>query len=270
MNITEKTEQYKNQLSAFGMLQPASWESSSHYRFYKATTPLTAFILNLTVNESAVEIVYGYASTAFTKMTGDENELIENGVCNENINLREKVIICNEADEETAKAKIGVMYVQYLHTEKDELIKLADEKRKQFIKQIATMLKPLGFKKKANSWTKSLDTDYYVMFNAQEAGFSDEYYFNIYIGKNGTNCYGDCFYTRIAPDGEYPTDWQTISKERFNDFLENTAVPFLQDIINTPLKELGKREDIWRGCECSRNECAECWVEKNLWEAQQK
>ena len=270
MQITEKTELYINKLLALGMLQPAEWQSSMQYRFYKPTTPLTAFIVNLTVQESAIEIVYGYASTAFTRMAGDENTLIENGVCDEEINLREKVIIYNDTDEETANAKIKAMYAQYLHTEKDELIKLTKEKRKQFINQIATKLKPLGFKKKANSWTKPLDANYYVMFNVQKSDFSDEYYFNIYIGKNGTSCYGDCCYTRISPNEEYPTDWQTISHEAFESFMEDTAVATLQDIINTPLKALGKRENVWHCCTCSRKECAECWVEKNLWEAQQK
>lgn len=151
-------------------------------------------------------------------------------------------------------------------TENAELIK---EKRKQFINQIAVKLKPLGFKKKATNWTKSLDTNYYVMFNAQKSAFADEYYFNIYIGKNGTDDYGDCYYTRIAPDSKYPLDWQTISKEDFDLFLDDTAVIVLQDIINTPLKILGKRENVWCGCTCNRKKCAECWVEKNLWEAQQ-
>lgn len=256
MLITEKTELYRNQLLTFGMLEPAQWQSSDQYRFYIQNTSLTAFIVNLTVKKSAIEIVYGYASTAFTRMAGDENALIENGVCNECINIREKVIICNQADEVTANAKIKAMYAQYLHTEKDELVKLAKEKRKQFINQIATRLKPLGFKKKTNSWTKPLNINYYVMFNVQKSDFSDEYYFNIYIGKNNTACYGDCYYTRISPDEKYPTDWQTISNEAFNDFLENTAVPLLQDIINTPLKALGKRKNVWCGCTCSRNECA--------------
>ncbi len=270
MKITEKTELYKNQLLAFGMLQPTKWNSSSHYLFYKPTTELTSFVVNLTVMECAIKIVYGYASTAFTKMAGDENSLIENGILDEDINLREKIIIYNNTDEETANTKIQTMYAQYLHTEKDELIKLTKEKRKQFINKITTKLKPLGFKKKSNSWTKPLDTNYYVMFNAQKSDFADEYYFNIYIGKNGTNDYGDCYYTRIAPNSESPIDWQTISTDELELFLENTAVTALQDIINTPLQMLGKRKNVWSACTCSRKECAECWVEKNLWEVQQK
>ena len=39
-------------------------------------------------------------------MAGDENALVEWGVSDEDITIREKVIICDEADETIARSKI--------------------------------------------------------------------------------------------------------------------------------------------------------------------
>ena len=230
-------------------------------------TELTAFIVNLQGNKSYVEVTYGYASTAFTRMVGDENALIEWGVSDEDITIREKVIICNEADEIIARSKVEKMYATYLCAQKDDLLLFAKEKRKSFIQRIHAKLKPLGFRKKANTWTYALTDTYYLMFNAQKSAYSDEYYFNLYIGKNGTNDYGDCYYTRIAPDGMFPMDWQTIDNDEFDLFLQKTVVPELEKIIVTPLSELGQIPFYWTGCYCKRQKCENCWMKKNLWEA---
>ena len=181
-DIHAKMEQYRTELLAFGMSEPTKRQSSSwHWFFYKPMTALTAFIVNLQGNELSVEITYGYASTAFTRMAGCENALIEGGVSNEDITVREKVIICDKADETTAKSKIAEMYIAHHHTQKDDLLLVAKEKRKAFTQQIHARLKPLGFRKKANTWTYALTDTYYLTFNAQKSSFSDEYYFNLYI-----------------------------------------------------------------------------------------
>lgn len=265
--VKSKMEQYRMRLLDAGMLEPTKKSASGwHWLFYKPATALTAFIVNLQGNDCYVEVVYGYASTAFTKMQGAENALFELGISEEDITIREKVIICNDIDEEIAKLQISEMHTRYSQTEKDELLNDAKEKRKQFIQQIAMKLKPLGFKKKANTWTRELDSAYYVMFNAQKSVFSDEYYFNIYIGKNGTNEYGDCYYTRIAPQGMCPMDWQVLKKDEFEFFLNRTVVPALEQFLNTPLQKLGKLPSIWSCCSCNRQKCEQCWVEKNCWD----
>jgi hypothetical protein len=267
-DIQAKMEQYRAELLAFDMCEPIKRESSSnHWYFYKPMTELTAFIINIIGNEFYVQITYGYASTAFTRMAGDENALVEWGVSDEDITIREKVIICDETDEATARLIIAEMYATYRSTQKDDLLLLAKEKRKAFIQQIQMKLKPLGFKKKANNWTRSLSDTYYLSFNAQKSAFSDEYYFNLYIGKNGTNEYGDCYYTRIAPSGMSPMDWQALNKKEFDFFLEKSVVPELEKIIGTPLAELGKIPSYWTGCHCNHQKCESCWQQKNLWES---
>lgn len=263
-----KMEAYRRQLLDAGMLEPTKRESSVwHWLFYKPATDLTAFIVNLQGNDHYIEVTYGYASTAFTRMAGDANALVERGVDDGDITIREKFLICDEADEETAGTLIRQMHSRYRNVAKDDLLRFAKEKRKAFLQQIAVKLKPLGFKKKATTWTKNLDAPYYLMFNAQKSAFSDEYYFNLYVGKNGTLFYGDCYYTRVFPQGMCPMDWQALSAEEFDFFLEKTLLPALTSIIETPLRELGKRPDVWSNCACDRKKCESCWVEKNLWEA---
>lgn len=161
------------------------------------------------------------------------------------------------------------MYIRYLQTSKDELLNEAKVKRKIFIQQITEKLKPMGFKKKANVWTHALENEYDLMFHAQKSSFSDEYYFNICIGKSGTSRYGDCYYTRLFPDKMCPVDWQTLDKDEFEFFLNHTVVPALEQMIYTPLRELGKFPSIWSGCACDRKKCERCWVEKNLWEVKE-
>ena len=264
IRIRDKAEKYRAKLLNFGMQEPSKRESSDcHWHYFKPMTDLTAFIINLTIKDDFIEIVCGYTSTAFTLFAGCENTLVESGVRDEDITIREKYVIRNNEDEEKIGPLIADMYRRYLQTQKNDLLSFAKEKRKSFINQIAIKLKPLGFKKKGNTWTRPLDEVYYLMFNAQKSSFSDEYYFNIYIGKNGTNEYGDCYYTRVAPHGMYPLDWQTLTKEEFDYFLEQTVLPELSTIINTPLNELGKISSYWYGCNCNRDKCESCWMKKN-------
>ena len=267
-DIQAKMGQYRSELLAFDMLEPTKWQSSSwHWLFYKPMTELTAFIVNLKGNEFYIEVTYGYASTAFTRMAGDENALVELGISDEDITIREKVIICDKTDDATARIKIAKMYAAYQDVQKDDLLLFAKEKRKAFIQQIHAKLKPLGFKKKANTWTRSLNDTYFLNFNAQKSAFSDQYYFNLSINKDGKNYFGGCYEIRIAPNGMAPMDWQALSKEEFDFFLEKSVVPELTKIIGTPLAELGKIPSYWTGCCCNRQKCENCWQQKNLWEA---
>lgn len=262
-----KMDAYRRKLLTAGMREPTKWENSGEsMRFYRPATALTAFVINLRETEFYTELTYGYTSTAFTRMAGNEEALVYWGVSDEDITLREKLLICDEAEEEAAALQIQQFHDRYLQTEKEELLGLAKEKRKAFLQQIADKLKPLGFRKKANTWTRPLTEDFYVMFNAQKSGFSDEYYFNLYIGRNGTNVYGDCYYTRLAPEGMCPMDWQALSREEFDFFLNRTVVPAVKNILDTPLEELGKQPILWSGCTCNRIKCKNCWVQKNLWE----
>lgn len=263
--IRDVLERYRTQLLAFGMCEPKSCNfSTGYWNFYKQTTEWAAFVVNLQGKDDFVEVIFGFASTAFTKMVGDEMSLINYGIWDEAIAVRQKVIIRSEADEKFAQDRIGKMYEQYYSAEKDEILAVKKAAQKAFIATIAKKLKPLGFKKKNNSWTKFLDDEYYVEFYAQKSSFSDEYYFNIYIRKNNQN--GSCYYTRVAPEEMYPMDWQCIPDAQWQAFLDDMIENVLMPIIDTPLPELGKMPYIWETCFCDRKKCSNCWVEKNVWE----
>ncbi len=307
-NIPAKMAQYRQQLLAFGMLEPTqNIYSEERMLFYKPAQELTAFVVNLTAKDDCIVLMYGYASTAFTRFAGSEQELTKHGVSDIDITIREKAVISQQSQEAAVRASIyastaftrfagseqeltkhGVsdiditirekavisqqsqeaavrasiadMYHRYQQTEKAALLACAKEKRKAFLNQISLLLKPLGFRKKGNSWTHPLTADFYLMFNAQKSIFSDEYYFNVYIGKNGTNCYGDCYYTRIFPQGPYPADWQGLSQAQWDAFFTGTMVPTLDHILRTPLEELGADPVYQRHCYCNRTLCSTCWM----------
>lgn len=267
--IGTKMAQYRQQLLAAGMREPAGKRTENgQWLFYRPQMPQTAFVVNLRGTDDHIEVTCGYASTAFTRMAGDENALIQWGVSNEEITIREKVIIRDEADEKTARVQIQQMYLMYLTMEKEALLDCARAKRKEFLQRITAKLKPLGFRKKGNTWTRALEADCCLTFEAQKSAYSDEYYFNVCIGKNGSHYFvGACCYERVAPGGRSPMDWQALSRDEFDFFLEHTVVPTLGQIIHTPLQELGKLPSIWSVCSCDRKKCDACWVEKNLWEA---
>lgn len=260
-NIPAKMAQYRQQLLAFGMLEPTqNIYSEERMLFYKPAQELTAFVVNLTAKDDCIVLMYGYASTAFTRFAGSEQELTKHGVSDIDITIREKAVISQQSQEAAVRASIADMYHRYQQTEKAALLACAKEKRKAFLNQISLLLKPLGFRKKGNSWTRPLTADFYLMFNAQKSIFSDEYYFNVYIGKNGTNCYGDCYYTRIFPQGPYPADWQGLSQAQWDTFFSGTMVPTLDHILRTPLEELGADPDYQRHCYCNRTLCSTCWM----------
>ena len=57
-------------------------------------------------------------------------------------------------------------------------------------------------------------------------------------------------------------DWQTIADDEMIKFLENDIVSQLMHIIETPLHELGKETMIGEHCECDRQQCVACWIQK--------
>lgn len=162
------------------------------------------------------------------------------------------------------------MYEAYCAVEKDDLLALAKERRKAFIQQIAVRLKPLGFRKKGNTWMY-LREGYEIIFSLQKSSYSDLYYFNVGLHREGVPLYGWCYDCRIAPEGEpsgsWRLDWQLISPDVLADFLDNRLLPYLRWLIDTPFADLGADPALWSCCNCQRTRCSPCWVQKNLWEA---
>lgn len=88
-----RMELYRRILLQNGFSEPiCQKERSLHWMFYKETTGNSAFVVNLTGYNDRVEVVYGFASTAFTFVKGDEESLVRWGIADEDINLRQKVV----------------------------------------------------------------------------------------------------------------------------------------------------------------------------------
>ena len=174
-DVREKLESFRTRLLAAGFLEPTRHHSSDwHWYFYRPDTDLTAFAVNLRGKDGWLEVTYGLASTAFTRMAGDENALGWYGLSDPDITLRENFLVCDDSDAETLAAQIAAFFSRYRGTEKDALLDLAREKRKAYIAQFAAALKPLGFKKKATTWTRPLDS-FELVFNLQKSAYADEY-----------------------------------------------------------------------------------------------
>lgn len=264
---------YREQLLAAGFHEPTRVYSRSwHWLFYKPLTNLTAFIVNLKRENDRVEIVYGCASTAFTLMANDQDALTTLGVSDDEITVRAGLTIRSEADEIPSASAIRQMYDQLRCVEKDALLDMAKEKRKAFIRQIAGRLKPLGFRKQGNRWTR-LREGYAITFHLQKSSYADLYYFNVGVHREGINAPGCCYDQRISPEGErsgsWRMDWQLFPPEALADFLDQRLIPHLIWLIDTPFAELGADPALWSCCDCQRKHCNPCWVQKNLWEAVQ-
>ena len=263
-DVREKLEDYRTRLLSAGFFEPTRHHSADwHWYFYRPDTDLTAFAVNLWGKDGWLEITYGLASTAFTRMAGDENALSWYGLSDTDITLRENFLVCDDSDSETLAAQIAGFFTRYRGTEKDALLDLAREKRKAYIAQFAAALKPLGFKKKATTWTRPLDS-FELIFNLQKSAYADEYYYNIRFQPVGSRDYRRCHESRISPG---TMDWQALNAQELDFFLKRTLLPTLQRFLETPLSELGRDPKIWKCCHCDHSLCPRCWVEKNVWEA---
>lgn len=264
--MSARYDSYISALKKAGLIQA----TNKPEHFYKLTTEKTAFILNIYHTDNQIRIVYGFTSTAFFAFgEGDRKYFEQFGTSDDDCTLRYAVEIYNDDDADAAMKQIDEFYYKYHNIEKDELLAIAKERRKEFILQIASLLKPLKFKKKGNTWTRSLAEDYYVEFNAQKSSFSDQYYFNISIAPVARKGPFGCYYTRIDAPGTNIFDWQLMPTDEMQTLLVNAIQKLILPILNTPLTELGQKSWLWKQCSCKLDSCENCWVAHNLWEAKE-
>ena len=237
----------------------AEWEFKQ-FSFYRCTLEKVAFIVNLKDYGDHIGVTYGFTSIV------DQDNLKNYGEDISNIKLRFYSVIKNDQDKASVASEIKRVYDTYLNRSKDEILLLKKERQKQFLQKIADKMKPLGFKKKGAKWTRPLDCDFCLEFEAQKSQWSDEYYFNVCVYHKDVQ-FPQCYGTRLNTNGKDIYNWQLMTDEELNCLLEEAIQNILIPIINTPLAELGTRKEIWQGCTCQRNKCNTCWVQKNLWEA---
>ena len=178
-------QRYREELTQAGFSE-ATWPAEGKnlgpknpLHFYRPDTELTAFFVNLEPAGEGIRIFYGFASTAFTRMRGDENSLGEKGIDESQSALRFMIPLCTEEVEPDAAGQIAAVYGQYHGTDKDALLAILKERRKEWISRITAVLKPLGFKKKGNEWSKVLPSGHTLYFGADKGSYSDGYDFDI-------------------------------------------------------------------------------------------
>ncbi|MBQ8407656.1 MAG: DUF4304 domain-containing protein [Clostridia bacterium] len=237
----------------------AGWEFRQ-FSFYRCTLEKVAFIVNLKDYGDHIGVTYGFTSIV------DQDHLKNYGEDNNDIKLRFCSVIKNEQDKIAVANEVKNVYATYLDKSKDEILSLKQERQKQFLQKIADKMKPLGFKKKGAKWTRTLDREFCLDFEAQKSQWSDEYYFNVSVYHKDVQ-FPQCYGTRLNTNGKGIYNWQLITDEELNCLLNEAIQSILTPIINTPLSELGNQKEIWQGCTCPRNKCNACWVQKNIWEA---
>ncbi|MGN0322181.1 MAG: hypothetical protein ACI4DZ_03585 [Oliverpabstia sp.] len=259
-------------------LRNAGFDEASQRPFYfwKILTDKTAFIINLKNLDTGIGIVYGVRSTAVFWSELDWQLHSEFGTADDDCNLRYYLEINNENDEFQTNNMIRSFYNEYCEIDKDTLLKIVKEHRKQFIQQITNILKPLGFRRKGNQWRKHLSGNIVLQFWADKDPYTDLYYFEIDIfsqkSSEGIWCYSkrlqakgtEIFDFKNYSDSDCRFDWQLQSTEDLEEIV-NQAYKFdLLPFINNDLLEIGKQPFVWEYCICPRDCCESCWIEKNL------
>ncbi len=252
----------------------------NQYHFWKVLTDKTAFIVNLKKLENGVGVVYGVCSTAVLWSDGDWEWHRKLGTADNDCNLRYYVEITNVEQELSAEAEISRLYNEFRAIEKDALLNIVKDLRKQFIQEITNILKPLGFRKRGNQWRTPLTENLVLQFWADRCPYTDLYYFQVDIFPL-VSSKGWCYSKRLKAIGtdifdwkkhtqpECRFDWQLQSANELKNLIAHLYQTELLPLINTDITELGKQTFIWKCCTCSRNRCETCWVEKNFWEAKE-
>ncbi|MBE6922810.1 MAG: DUF4304 domain-containing protein [Ruminococcaceae bacterium] len=260
--------------SCLAVLRTSCLTEATHHpgQFFQLTTEKTAFILNITLEADAyLHIVYGFTSTAFFALgPGEKEYFLQTGARSNDITLRRCADAWDAESLVRAEADIRGFYEAHRAFDKDELLNIAREERKEFIAQVGAILKPHKFRKKGNIWTTQVENDFILEFHAQKSSFSDEYYFNIHFYSRKVSQPFGCFYTRVTAGGSDRFDWQLLERDALLRTLESGIRQRLLPFLTTPLSNLGRENWIWQSCACSRNACVHCWVEKNLWEYKER
>ncbi len=226
---------YLTTLAASGFI---SAESRQH-RFYRKTSDRTALIVNLTnigdETDEAVYIVYGI--TTIGASPDFEQSFHVWGASDEEIKLRHSTVATLDNEVEVAKV-IRARFEEYAVLDSDAVKAVAKEKQKAFLNRIHAVLKPRGYRRKGNTWTKTLPTGWTLTFNAQKSAYSDEFYFNYAAYREGENRYLPSIHGRLSwTDAEgkerYIFDWQLLSDEAADALIVHPTIRLLTYLEQT-------------------------------------
>lgn len=195
--------------------------------FFRQATEKTAFVINLYDKDGALDVVYGFASTAITAMAGCENEFEEYGSDKDTCHVRNIIRISSDGDESHISSVISDFYNQYRDFQKDEILEVKKERQKEFLALFALPLKKFGFKKKGTKWTKILDEENSLSFEAQKSAFSDQYYFNVII-HSPSNFYVISSYERVVLGGTQIYNWQLMTEKEIIELIDHSIKNYIE------------------------------------------
>lgn len=234
-------QNYRTKLTQAGFSE-ATWPAEGKnlgaknpLRFYRFDTELTAFFVNLEPAGDSIRIFYGFGSTAFTRMKGNERVLLEMGLNESDNTLR---FLCPASPD--AAGQIAAVYHQYHGNDKDTLLALLKERRKEWIAKITAVLKPLGFRKKGNEWRKVFPSGHTLWFGADKSSYSDGYNFDVRLKASPGNIRpGDwCAFAlweqpqeqAIDPFCHHNFDWQLNTAEDLEAILKRFLTEYLEPL----------------------------------------
>ena len=284
IKIKNKTRDFKEMLLKNGFKEAEFYVENRlwKWKFFKQTNEDVAFIINLEPYDDYIEIYYGYASTAFTKMTNSENALNKYGVDSDTINIRSMIKFKCDDEETKVYNIIKDFYNEYNHLTKDELLEIAKAKRKEFISKVNSKLKSIGMKKKSSTWTISLNDKYKLSLIIDKTRFCDCYDYLYSINNIETDIPAKiCHSSYIAYEYKNQRchyNWQCYSDVELEKFITFIIDDILLPIIRTDesnLKDLiinlnesrkprmliPTNEEIkyYHGFICDLNDCTTCY-----------
>ncbi len=198
--------------------------------FYRLTADHTALIVNLTDRSDeygeAVEITYGVTTIG---MAADfEAYFTQHGEDNDTCKLRHALYITDADSAAEAEAAIRTAFAAYAPLDRETVRTMAKARQKAFIDRFHATLKPLGYKKKANRWQKTLPNGWTVAFDAQKSAYSDQFYFNYAAYRATDNRYLPLIGGRLGwtkPDGKASDiyNWQLLSDAAVDALIKQAA-----------------------------------------------
>lgn len=254
-NYTSKCFDIYSKLIDNGFTQSSIYQD----RFYKYLTNQTAFIINVRDHGKFISIVYGINTVSLDKELRNHFENFSE--TDDNITLRKNISFSNLEEEILVNNIIKEFYYKYETLNKEQLLTVAKEKRKEFIDCFKTLLKPYGLKKKSNKWSKDLDENLTLNFHLNKSIYSDVYYLDLWINvqdKPNRLCYSK----RYSYYNNYAINWQFLNLNEFMQYLKKTLIEDVDLIINLKIYDLQLKDETFENTFCEKNICDNCKFNK--------
>ena len=261
-NAIEELKRYTNKcFDIYSQLIKNGFKRGIYYqeRFYKYLTNQTAFVINIRDHGKFVNIVYGITTVSLNQELREHFEkFIQDDY---NITLRNITSFATIDEENKISNDINDFYSKCHLLNKEELLDVSKEKRKEFINCFKTLLKPYGLKKKSNKWSKDLDGNLILNFYLNKSIYSDVYYLDLWINvqdKPNRLCYSK----RYAYNNNYTINWQFLNLNEFMQYLKKTLIEDIDLIINSKIDDLHLKDETFENTFCEKNICDNCKFNK--------